>query len=167
VIIFGVDAVEGEPGEEAFDNPTSRQEDKALGFVRTFNDGQVPPEIFINPGYEFSGIAAIGPDKFDARKQAIEFGDYHHGAISILNTGSVDDNTEKIAERVDRYMPLATFDFLVCVITARPPFCAVFADWLSMIAAVGTAFFPAFTRTASRNAVLISSHLPLRLQRCQ
>ena len=167
VIVLGVKTVERKPREETLDDPASRQQDEALGFVGAFDDGQPPSQVFINPCHEFPGVTAVRPDEFDKREQVIELGDDHHRAVTILNACGVNDNAKKIAKRIDGYMAFAAFDFLSRIITARPPFCAVFADWLSIIAAVGVAFFPAFTRTASRKPLLIFSHVPLRLQRCQ
>jgi hypothetical protein len=54
------------------------------------------------------------------------------------------------ALRIDKDVALFAFDFLPRVVAARidavPPFSELFTLWLSMIAAVGLASRPAFSR---------------------
>ena len=63
------------------------------------------------------------------------------------------DNGQEEAERVDEDVPLAARNLLARVIALRikriPPFGAALALWLSMIAAVGLAWRPACSRTAT------------------
>jgi len=75
------------------------------------------------------------------------------GAIAILNIGRMDDDIQQEAQRVDRDVPLATFDFFARVVARRieprPPFCAPFAVWESIMATVGLGSRPSCSRTAT------------------
>ncbi len=97
-------------------------------------------------------IVGIGEDAFDegeaAARAAVED---QQRAIAILQIGRVDGDVQQEAERVDEDVPLAARDLLARVIARwierRPPFCAPLALWASMIATVGLASRPAFSRT--------------------
>ena len=64
------------------------------------------------------------------------------------------------AQRVDHDVPLAAADLLARVVAADPLFSVVLTLWLSMIAALGLFFFPAFFRTLSRSASWIVFQVP-------
>jgi hypothetical protein len=49
-------------------------------------------------------------------------------------------------------MAFAAVDLLAGIITAPPPFSAVFTDWLSMMAALGLTSRPSSCRTMPRKA---------------
>ena len=76
-----------------------------------------------------------------------------HAAVAILHIGSMDDSMHQQALRIDQDMPLLALDLLGCVVAVRvdagPPFSALFTLWLSMMAAVGDASRPAFSRHAT------------------
>ena len=57
-------------------------------------------------------------------------------------------------------VPLASGYPFASVVTPRPPFSVVFADWLSMIAALGVASRPATSRTRTRKASSTRSQVP-------
>src|SRR5271165_132107 len=99
-------------------------------------------------------IAAIGKNTLDERKQGTGAGVEHRGdTVAILNIGRVNRNAQQKTERIDKDVPLAAGDLLARIVTLRvhrgPPFCAVLALWLSMIAALGLASRPARSRTAT------------------
>ena len=62
--------------------------------------------------------------------------------------------------RIDKQVALAALDLFAPIVAASPPFCVVFTDWLSMIAALGVGWLPSFTRTAWRKAVCIRLQVP-------
>jgi hypothetical protein len=72
----------------------------------------------------------------------------------------MDENLQDQPIRVDEQVALAPLDLLTAIKAASPPFCVVFTDWLSMIAALGVGLRPAFTRTASRKALCIRLQVP-------
>ena len=98
-------------------------------------------------------IAGIGEDALDEREGAASLAQNLVHAIAILDVGGVDDDAQEKAERVDEDVPLAPRDLLARIIALRvhrrPPFCAALALWLSMIAALGLASRPSFSRTAT------------------
>lgn len=98
-------------------------------------------------------ISGIGEDAEDEGPHGTcAWAQYKRRAVAILNVGRVDGYAQQQAERVDEYMPLAARDLFAGVITLRieqsPPFGAALALWLSMMAAVGLASRPSFSRTA-------------------
>ena len=52
-----------------------------------------------------------------------------------LDVGRVDHHRQQQSHGIYDDMPLASGDFLACVIAPRPPFSVVFTLWLSMMAA--------------------------------
>jgi hypothetical protein len=98
-------------------------------------------------------ISGVGEDaKDEGPHGTCAWAQHKRCAVAILNVGGVDGNAQQEAERIDEYMPLAARDLLAGVITLRieqsPPFGAALALWLSMMAAVGLASRPSFSRTA-------------------
>jgi hypothetical protein len=73
-----------------------------------------------------------------------------HATIAVLHVGGVDDGLHQQALGVDQDVPLLAFDLLARVVArgvdAGPPFSALLTLWLSMIAAVGLASRPAWSR---------------------
>ena len=95
-------------------------------------------------------VASIG---VELEKKGIEAEQARHdenAAIAILNIRSMDDGMHQQALCIDKDVALLAFDFLARVVAARvdaaPPFSALFTLWLSMMAAVGLASRPAFSR---------------------
>ena len=74
-------------------------------------------------------------------------------AVAILHTRRVDVNGEQQAERVGQDVTLAADHLLAGIVAGRikrsPPLRAPLAVWLSMIAVVGLASRPAFSRTST------------------
>ena len=98
-------------------------------------------------------ISGIGEDAKDEGPHGTRaWAQHKRCAIAILNVGGMNGNAQQETERVDEYMPLAARDLLAGVIALRieqsPPFGAALALWLSMMAAVGLASRPSFSRTA-------------------
>jgi len=98
-------------------------------------------------------VAAIGEDRRDEGEQASGASVQHASrTVTILDRGRMDRDVQEEAERIDKDMALAARDLLARIealrIDRRPPFCAARALWLSMIAAVGLASRPSFSRTA-------------------
>ena len=126
-----------------------------------FHDLDLPPQLPLDPLAEaFLLVSAIGPDQLETRKAALERRKQGLAAVSVLNVGFMHQHMQDQPIRIDQEMALAPFDLLPAVVAARPPFCVVFTDWLSMIAALGVGSRPALTRTCSRKAVCIRCHVP-------
>jgi hypothetical protein len=78
----------------------------------------------------------------------------------VLKTGLVHELVQDQTVGIHQDMALAAFDLLASVIAAPPLLWLVFTDWLSIIAALGVGSRPCFTRTCSRSAVWMRSHVP-------
>src|SRR5262249_14752327 len=137
----------------AFDDPAFGKDDEAMQLV-ALDDLDGPGSGPCERRRQLRPlIVGIGEDAFDegeaAARAAIED---QPSPIAILQVGRVDDDVQREAERVDENVPLAARDLLTRVIARRierrPPFCAPLALWASMIATVGLASLPAFSRTA-------------------
>jgi len=63
------------------------------------------------------------------------------------------DNGQNEAHGIDHDMAFAAGDLLAGIISTEPPFSVVLTLWLSMMAALGVRFLPAFCRTFSRSLV--------------
>ena len=74
-------------------------------------------------------------------------------AVAILHTRRVDVNGEQQAERVGQDVALAADHLLAGIVAGgikrSPPLSAPFAVWLSMIAVVGLASRPTFSRIST------------------
>nr|CAM76839.1 transposase [Magnetospirillum gryphiswaldense MSR-1] len=109
-------------------------------------------------------VAAICEDALDERKQAADLLQYRQCAVAVLDIGGLDVGRQDHAERVDDDVALLAFDLLARVVTRRidprPPFSALLTLWLSMIAAVGLASFPAISRTSTKSAWWMRARVP-------
>src|SRR5580658_5073932 len=118
------------------------------------------------PVDQLSGVAAVGPDQLQTREQSsalalfVELGQHQLGPVAVLKIGCMDNNRNNQPQRVDHDVPLSSADFLASVVTAAPPFSAVFTDCESMMAALGVFSLPASTRTCSRRRSWMFGHTP-------
>ena len=151
--VFGEPAAAADPSQGVFDDPAFGKNDEAVQLI-TFDDLDGPGAPPRERGRELRPlIVGIGEDAFDEGKATARAAvEDQQSAIAILQVSRVDDNVQQEAERVDEDVPLAARDLLARVIPRRierrPPFCAPLALWASMIATVGLASRPAFSRTA-------------------
>jgi hypothetical protein len=77
----------------------------------------------------------------------------------------MDHNRQNESHRIDGDMLLSPFGFLARVVTALPPFPALLTERESMIATEGSLFRPAFSRAASRKALMALAQRPSSRQR--
>jgi len=147
-------SIAADPCKGSFDDPALGQDDELVQFV-AFDDFDDPAAGRRSRlGGAWTLISAVGENAFDEGKQGAGAGaEYQRGTVAILYIGRMDGNAQQKAERIDEDMALASGDFLARIIALRvhrgPPFCAVLALWLSMMAAVGLASRPACSRTAT------------------
>ena len=152
--VFGETAAAADPGERAFDDPALGKNDEAMQLV-AFDDFDGPGADLCDGGsHRLSLVAGIGEDALDEREQTARAAvEDQADAIAVLHVGGVNDDVQQEAERVDKNVPFAALDLLARVIALRvdrgPPFCAPLALCASMIATVGLASRPAFSRVAT------------------
>lgn len=98
-------------------------------------------------------ISSVSEDALNERKTPPRLPQQITRSVTVLNIGGQHAHAEQEAERVDEDVALAARDFLARIKALRvnfgAPFWAAFADWLSMIAALGLASRPAASRTAT------------------
>jgi hypothetical protein len=152
--VFGEAATTADPGERAFDDPALGENDEAMQFG-AFDDlegpGAGPAQ---NGGQPGSLVAGIGEDAFDERKETARAAvEDQPRTVAVLHVGRMHDDVQQEPERVDQNVPLATLDLLARVIALRidrrPPYCAPLALCASMMATLGLAARPAFSRVAT------------------
>ncbi len=152
LVVLAQTTIPTEPRKRAFDDPTLGQNLEAGHIVAAFDDLQDPVAQFLCPLDQFPGVAPVGPNQLEPGELPDQFGQHQLGPIAILDVGRVHDDRQEQAQGVYDDVPLASLDLLAGVVAARPPFSAVFTDWLSMIAAEGLGFRPSWTRTFWRRA---------------
>src|SRR5947209_1404574 len=159
-VVFGEPAILRQPAEGAFNDPTMRLHHESLGIVRTLDDLQNPASKGGHPGDELPCVSAVGPDEPQPRERTPQFREHPFGAVSVLDPSTVDHYRQDQPERIDDQVALAPFNVLAFVVAVGPPFCAVFTDWLSRIAADGVGSRPACSRTRTRKASCTTSTTP-------
>jgi len=78
--------------------------------------------LFVRPGNEPPGIAAVRKDGFHERKTGAGAFQHALGAVAILNVCGVDLNREQAAVGVGQDVTLAPMDLLARVVTFESPF---------------------------------------------
>jgi hypothetical protein len=109
-------------------------------------------------------MPAVYPDEREPREKLLRSLEYELRPVSVLNVRFVDFNFQNEAKRVNQDVPLPAFDFLACVISAKPLFSVVFTDWESRIAADGSESFPFFFLTCLRSSSWTFRHVPSFVQ---
>lgn len=83
-------------------------------------------------------------------------------SVTILNVGCMNDCSNNQSKRIYEEMTFAAVDFLAGIISMEPPFSVVLTDWLSRMAALGSASRPSAMRTWVRSASWSCTHSPSR-----
>ncbi len=98
-------------------------------------------------------VARVADDALDEGEAPSSLPEQRLRAVAILHAGRVNVDGEQEAERVGQNVALAANHLLAGIVSGRversPPLTAPFAVWLSMIAVVGLASRPAFSRTST------------------
>src|SRR5512134_463923 len=149
--VFGEASAAVEPTEGAFDDPALRQDDEALGSVRSFDDLQRCAGGLADGACRVGAlIGAVGDDALQEREQPADLLQYGQAAVPVLDVGRKDGHPQHQAERIHDRMALAPLDLLAGIVTDRirgfAPLSALLTLWLSTIAVVGLASLPACSR---------------------
>src|SRR3954452_7476722 len=133
-------------------HPSLGQDGEAFGHVRSFDDLHLDlAQGATQAGLELrAGVAAIGVELEQEGVEPEEAGHQQHASIAVLDVGRMHDGVQQQTLRVYQDVALLALDLLARIIPvpvdAGPPFSALLTLWLSMIAAVGLASRPAFSR---------------------
>jgi len=151
--VFGETAAAADPSQGALDDPALGENDEAMQLV-ALDDLDGPSPGFGERRCQLrSLIVGVGEDALDEREQATRaMVEDQPRTVAVLQVGRMHDDVQQEAERVDKNVPFAALDLLARVVALRvdrgPPFCAPLALCASMMATVGLASRPAFSRVA-------------------
>ena len=141
-----------QPAQGSLDDPSFGKHLEALRLGAALDDLQAPSAEGRDERRQFlAGIGAVGPDHREPREQRLQPPQDEDRAVAILDGGGMNDDGEDQAEGIDDDVPLAALDLFPGVEAAGPPFSASFTLWLSLMAAMGLASLPSFSRTARSN----------------
>ena len=142
-----------DPGEGALHDPSFREHDEAVP-VAAADDLKLPSAgAGDNRFHLLPLVARVADDALNEGEVPSRLPEQRLRAVTVLHAGRVDVDGEQQAERVGQDVALAANDLLTGIVPGRversPPLTAPFAVWLSMIAVVGLASRPAFSRTST------------------
>ncbi len=117
LVILAETAETSEPAEGALHDPSNRNDDKALGAVRTQRDFQVNAEGLLDPGLELrSFIATIGQDLFQAFPERFgQFLQQAFGAVAFADIRRMSNHLEQVAHNINGDVPFAPIDLLAAI----------------------------------------------------
>lgn len=150
--VLGKTTAAVEPGNRSLDDPAFRQNREALGLIGALDD--LDPETSADPAHaglkDRPLITAVGVE-FEQKGMQAEQGRHDpDAAVAILDVAGVNEGVQQQALSVYKDMALLALDLLAGIVARwvdrRPPFSMLLTLWLSMMAAVGLASRPAFSR---------------------
>ena len=150
-IVFGQAPPSSEPAKGSFNDPSARDHDEAGGAGDAAHDDQRQAEQEAGEQDRQPVVDAVGKDDREPAVEVLDLLQQIPGAVSVLDIGGVNNDTEQKAGGIDPDMALAALDLLGGIVAARPPFSVVFTVWLSRLPALGLASRPAWTRTFRRS----------------
>lgn len=145
------------PSNRSFDDPALGKDDEALGRIGSLDDLDLQAAAdATQAGLKiWPLIGPIGIEFAQKRMQAKQGRHDPDAPVTILDVARMHDGVQQQTLCVYKDMALLAFDLLTGVIARRvnrrPPFSALLTLWLSMMAAVGLASRPAFSRHATYN----------------
>ena len=156
-----------QPAEGSLHNPAAGKYIETFNLVGSFYNLQLEWSAGAqrgNPLNKFPGIPPISPDELDTPEAVAYPLEQQFGAIPVLNIGRMDDYRNNQTQRVYQQVAFAAVDFLAGIISMDPPFSVVLTDWLSRMAALGSASRPTARRTCLCSASWICVQVPSRRQ---
>ena len=154
-----------QPSKSSLYDPSPRKDVKAFDSIGPFHNLQaevVAASQRRDPFDQFPCVSPIGPNQPDAQIGVTYQMEEYFGSVTILNVGCMNDYSNHQSKRVYEEMTFAAVHFLAGIIPMEPPFSVVLTDWLSRIAALGSASRPSAMRTWVRNASWTCAHIPWR-----
>ena len=162
-VVFAQATTPAEPCECSLDHPSERQDIELATVPWTPHDFKPPSCQAPYPLDQLSTIARVSPDQAQTLKPTLQFTDNQLRSISVLNVCRMNHHIQQQSCGIYYDVSLSTIYLFACVLAARAPFSVVLADWLSMIAALGSGLLPSDSRTAGRNSSCTRSHVPSRV----
>ncbi len=152
-VIAGEPTATADPGEGTLHDPAFWEHDEAVP-VAAADDLEFPWASAGDGGFHLAPlITRVADDALDKGEAPSSLLEQQLCPIPVLHAGRVDVDRQQQAERVGQDMALAANHLLAGIVAGRversPPLTAPFAVWLSMIAVVGLASRPAFSRTST------------------
>ena len=166
LVVFVQPSAPAQPSQSALDYPPSGQDLKVVVVWFALDNGQHPTSGNPGPRYQSAGVTSppeADPDNPQLREEAQSA--YGGTTPTWLHPDPECWRREPPppAVRLRRIyydVPLASGYPFASVVPSGPPFSVVFTDWLSMMAALGVASRPAFSRTRDRRAFSTRSQVP-------
>ena len=156
LVVTGKPPVSADPGQRPFHDPSFREHDKAVAVAAAHNL-EHPSAGPSDGGLHLAAlVACITDDALDKGEGPSGLAQQGLGSVPVLHARGMDDDRQEEPKGVGQDVALAAKDLLARVIPGRvkrgPPLRAPRALWLSMIAVVGLASRPAFSRTSTYRA---------------
>ena len=107
---------ESHPAKCPLDDPAFGKYLERVKFV-SLHYFKCPGSLVLDPFDELPGIAAIRPDKLDAREAPFYSEQKQLGSIAVLNRGRMDYDANQQAQDIDDNVALDAFDLFPGVIT--------------------------------------------------
>ena len=141
-----------QPRQGALHHPPAGQYLEAMAVWIAPHHAQYPSPSGPSPLHQLASIGGIGPDQLEPGEPAQQLAQHQLGAVPVLDVGRVYHYGQEQAGGIHYDVAFASRYLLASVVAPRPPFSVVFTDWLSMMAALGVASRPSFSRTWLRSA---------------
>ena len=147
LIVFAQPSILSQPRKGPFHYPSPGQYRKAFNALITFDNLQQPATKIESPVDEFTCVSTISPYQRQTTETAGQFTQNQFCPVTILNISCMYNHSYHQTQRIYHQMAFSAFCLLASVIASVPPFDAVLTVWLSIIAALGLGWRPAWTRT--------------------
>ena len=136
-----------QPGQGALHHPPPGQHLEAVAVRIPTRHAQHPAPSGPGPRHQSASVRGISPDDLEPGKSIQQLYQDQLGSIPVLDVGGMNHHGQKQPGGIHCNVALAPGYLLARVVAPRPPFSVVFTDWLSMMAALGVASLPSFSRT--------------------
>lgn len=159
LVVLGQPPVAPQPTECSLNDPPPGPDDDS-GAGDAADDDQRQAEHEAGDQDRETVVDTVGEDRFEPAGQPLDPTQQGPCAVSVLDVGGVDEDTEQEAGAVDRAVAFAPPQLCGRVVTPRPPFSGVLTLWVSMMAAVGLASRPSCSRHRTTRWGRRVSHTP-------
>ncbi len=160
LIILAQSSVSSKPSKGTFNNPATRQDLKSFDVIAPLDDRKSPLVGGEKEIDQLTRISTIRPNQFQTGQLIPHPCQEYSCTVTILNVCRMNHNYQYQSQRIDQQMTLAPVYFLASVVPVKPPFSVVFTDWLSTMAALGSASRRSWTRTSVRRQSWMCFQVP-------